>query len=91
MKLTITEDRLISDIQADFNDLFPYLKLEFFRRSLNPQHPEHVLKADSRIGDVTYGLQEGYIQLSDSMAASDIEETFDDRFGLHVHVCRKSA
>ena len=56
MKLTITEDKLISDIQADFSNLFPDLKLEFFRRSVNPEHPLHLLKADSRIEDITYGL-----------------------------------
>ena len=90
MKLEIIEDKLIKDVQADFNHWFPYLKLEFFLGQKHPTKTIPMLKADCRIGDVTYGLQEGNIQLSDAMTVIELEEIFNDRFGLHIQVFRKS-
>ena len=33
MILTIDDSKTISDIQQEFNAMFPYLKLEFFKRA----------------------------------------------------------
>ncbi|HEX6182125.1 MAG TPA: hypothetical protein VFZ47_12820 [Chitinophagaceae bacterium] len=90
MKLIITEDKRISDVQAAFNHLFPYLKLQFFRGHTNLAEPIRILKPDSTIGDITYGLQEGSVYLSDNMTPFELEEILDARFGLHVEVFRKS-
>ena len=32
MKLHVDDKRNISDIQAEFNDVFPFLKIEFFKK-----------------------------------------------------------
>lgn len=90
MKLTITEDKLISDIQAAFNHFFPYLKLEFYRSHTNPSVPVRVPDPAATIGDVTFGLQEGSIYLTENITVRELENIFDDRFGLHVQVLRKA-
>ena len=90
MKLEIKADELISDVQGRFNHCFPYLKLEFFKGHTNLRLPARTLTADSRIGDITDGLADGDIQLTDTITVAELEDIFNERFGLHVHVLRKS-
>jgi len=89
MKIDITQDTLLGNVQASFNNFYPCFKLEFFRNQPNPDVPVHLLQPDQRIGDVTYDLQEGSIRLNDGLTVGELEEIFNDRFGLHVHVFYK--
>jgi len=89
MKIDITEDTLLSNVQAGFSFFYPSFRLEFFRSQPNPEVPTHLLQPNQKIGDVTYGLQEGSIRLNDGLTVGELEEIFNDRFGLHVHVFRK--
>ena len=90
MKLPINDERLISDVQADFNHYYPYLKLEFFPRNGNVSKPPQFLSPGTRIDDIVYTMQDGTIQLSDQMTVSELERIFNERFGLRVQVFRKS-
>jgi hypothetical protein len=38
MKLHITRDRLVSDVQKEFNNAFPFLKIEFFQTGISNLH-----------------------------------------------------
>src|SRR5690242_14027038 len=89
MTINITEDTLLSNVQAGFNHFYPCYKLEFFRSQPGPEVPVHVLQPSDRIGDVTYALQEGSIRLNDGLTVGELEEIFNDRFGLHIHVFRR--
>ena len=89
MKLAITEDRKISDVQEDFNRFYPFLKIEFFRNHTVIDQPVRILNPTSKLGDVTYSMHEGAIQLSDNMTVVELEDVFKDRFGLDVHVLRR--
>jgi hypothetical protein len=88
MKLAITEDRQISEVQEDFNRFYPFLKIEFFRNH-NAGQPQRVLTPGLKLGDITYSMHEGSIQLSDNMTVCELEDVFKDRFGLEVHVLRR--
>ena len=89
-ELTITEERTIREIQNDFNNIYPFLKLEFFHTIKNSIQPYRMLNNSLKIGEVVYNLQEGAIHLSDEMPVSELESIFTDRFGLLVQVFRKS-
>ena len=83
----------IASLQKEFNEAFPYLKLEFFTQ-------RHAIgKASSRknLIDPAILLRQfqkkkarGAILLKDSMKVSELEELFKNIFGLSVQVFRKS-
>jgi hypothetical protein len=90
MKIDITEDTPLGNVQAGFNYFFPSYRLEFFRGQPGPCERVHALESNQKIGEITYTLQEGSINLSDGLTVAELEEIFNDRFGLHVHVFRKT-
>ena len=89
--LHITRNRLIDDVQQDFNRHYPFLKIEFYEpnngdgRSHKRQHLLHSMPV------VRAGLlKNGDIQLNDSMTVGQLEKIFRTEFGLSAQVCRKS-
>jgi hypothetical protein len=89
MKIHIAENTLIREVQFEFTNFFPCLRLEFFRRQPDEETRIHFLQPDLNIGDATYNLQEGCVYLSDGMTAEELEGIFADRFGLNVQIFRK--
>src|ERR671921_1392910 len=89
-KIAITEEKPISEIQKDFNQYYPFLKLEFFQTKKNTVQAYRMIKNNLKLGDIVFSLQEGSIQLTDSMTVSELENIFTDRFGLQAQVFRKS-
>lgn len=90
MTLSVTEEKKISDLQADFNVLYPFLKLEFFQGKDNRNQPVRQIQSSAKLGDVIFAIQEGSIQLSDSMTVKELETIFNERFGIQAQVFRKS-
>ncbi len=93
MKLKVTPDRLISDIQKEFNEIFPYLKLEFFNlRSFvrNDFSAKMILPNNKKLSDGVNGIKTGTIEIENGMKVSDLEKKFKDEFSLAVQVFRKS-
>ena len=93
MQLHIAPDRLISDVQNDFNQEFPYLKLEFFEtRSFNrsSQSGKILLPRHQKLGDAFRQVQPGEIEVLHSMKVTELENIFRSRFNLAVQVFRRS-
>jgi len=90
MKMTITEEKRISDIQAEFNRYYPYLKLEFFWGAGKKDEYHRLSDTSIKMENISHSMHEGAIQLSDNMTVSNLEDAFSDRFGLQVQVFRKS-
>lgn len=91
--LGINQGMRLRDIQKDFNAIYPYLKLEFFRKphpekKLSPKaekiNPEESVKKISRIYD------HHNINIESSRTVADLEQEFWDSFGLSAQVFRKS-
>lgn len=92
-QLLISPERLISDVQKDFNQEFPYLKLEFFdTRSFNraTQGGKHLLPQNQKLGDAFRQIQQGAIDIPHSMKVSELENIFRSQFNLAVQVYRRS-
>jgi len=91
MTLHISEDRKISDLQEDFNDQYPFLKLEFYKnnaasagfRQRNHLQNSATLKAAGLI-------KNGNFEFNDSMTVGELENIFVNDFGLSVQASRKS-
>jgi hypothetical protein len=93
MHLNIAPDRLISEIQKEFNEIFPFLKLEFFDNksfARNNFSASQIIPWNKKLGEGQTGIKEGEIEIEESMKVSELENLFKDKFKLAVQVFRKS-
>lgn len=91
MLLHITSNRLIADIQREFNAAFPFLKLEFYRADESSPLPvKRFLPGKYVIQNARHNKSEGNIQVNENMTVSQLEKEFLAVFGLGVQVHRKS-
>ena len=93
MIITIEPERTISEIKEEFNVLFPFLKLEFFRTAHEEaeatQHRE-MIKKNMPISDISRNKKYGTFYLTPATTVATLEATLRDDFGLYVQVFRKS-
>ena len=93
MHLHIAPNRLISDIQKEFNEIFPFLKIEFFKtRSFTRSDfmAHQIIPAQRKIGDGQLAITDGDIEVVEEMKVMDLEKIFKDQFSLAMQVFRKS-
>lgn len=93
MHLNIAPDRLISDIQKEFNQIFPFLKLEFFNNksfARNNFSASQIIPHNKKLGDGQLGIKKDRLVIEEGMKVSDLENIFRDKFRLAVQVFRKS-
>lgn len=94
MQLQISADRTMGEVQADFNAVFPFLKIVFF----NKEHKAYKgSQAKFLLTDKAKTMRElcekksdGLLFLEDNMPTWQVERLFEEEFGLHVQVFRKS-
>jgi hypothetical protein len=88
--MLIIRTNKISNIQKEFNDYFPYLKLEFFKR-LHKVHAgspsQSIIKEDMLLKPVRDSKSE--IFLNEHMPVTALEQLFLDQFGIFAQVFRK--
>jgi hypothetical protein len=93
MHLQITPNRLISDIQKEFNKAFPFLKLEFFNKhslSHSDYSVSQLVPHNRKLGDTQLPITDGDIEIAEEMRVNELEKIFKDKFGLAVQIFRKS-
>ena len=93
MKIEINNQRLLSDIQKEFNTEFPYLKIEFFETPHKRKEslPKSRMYAATRtVGACRKVDTEGSIAVTPEATVAQFEQECWDRFGLSVQVFRKS-
>ena len=93
MQLTIRPNRQISDVQDEFNKMFPFLKLEFFRNR-GPRNAEHsfeqMMRQNQKVGDGQSAITDGEMTIAPAMTVKELEKTFKNEFSLSVQVFRRS-
>jgi len=93
MKIIISKDRFLDDIKKEFNNAFPYLKIDFkldtiaasstgFRRTT----PIGQL----RLGDIIKDSPEGVISINENNSIKQIAQKFAENFGIKTNFFRKS-
>lgn len=94
MEIQITADRTMGAVQDDFHGLFPNLKLMFFNKA-------HKAYAGSKakfmltdraapMRDICEKHADGLLYVDEDMPTWQFERLFEEEFGLHVQVFRKS-
>lgn len=91
--IKISGSKKISAIQKEFNDEFPFLKIEFF----NHAHKTHrgspkkdIINSGLTLKQSGKKASNGEIVLKENMKVSELEELFQSLFGLSVQIFRKS-
>lgn len=93
MELSIDRDTLIKDVKRAFNELYPYLKLEFFE---NPSPGNGLGTKAKKIDEnklvcrISKFNQTGSIDMNAKTLVRQLENDFWNLFGLSVQVYRKS-
>lgn len=93
MRIHIDDRRKISDIQEAFNQAFPYLKVEFFKKphGVGGTSPiSEMLPTDTTIGQWRTVHNEGDLEVNGKMKVQELESAFQAKYGLSVQVFRKS-
>lgn len=91
--LKITPDKKLSVIKQEFNKLFPYLKLEFFKHphkihSGNPKND--MIETDATPAQLHRKATTQFIDVTEDMKVATLEELFYTAFGISAQVFRKS-
>lgn len=93
MQLHIAPNLLISDIQKEFNEAYPFLKIEFFRTksfSRSDFMAHQIIPSQRKIGDGQLAITDGDIEIAGEMKVKELEKIFKDQFSLAAQVFRKS-
>jgi hypothetical protein len=88
MKITINDHRKISALQADFRQLFPFLKLEFFSKPHRSggAASKTLIGHDKTLGECRTIHNKGTLTITPQMTASDLRQHFSDVYGLSVEI-----
>jgi hypothetical protein len=93
MYLHIAPNRFIGEIQKEFNEAFPFLKIEFFRTksfSRSDFMAHQIIPSQRKIGEGQQAITDGDIEITEEMKVKELEKIFKDQFSLAAQVFRKS-
>ena len=92
--MIINDDVRLSNIKSAFSRQFPGLRIEFYR----VPHKDHqgspkneTLNENLSVGDIREGdFDSGELHLSDDLTVTAVERLFENKFGLHIQIFRRS-
>ena len=92
MKLNIQKNGQLVDIQRQFNEHFPYLRIDFYRfphmdKKLSPKNES--LDKYTSVSEIVKWNDDKVIEINDQMTISQLESIMG-QIGLFVQVLRKS-
>ena len=91
--MEVSNHRKIKDLQAEFQQHFPFLKIEFYAKphEKGEGSPEQdVLDPELTIGEIRKSGNTGFITIDENSTTGDFEKMVRDQFGLNIQVFRKS-
>jgi len=91
MEIAITDQKYIKELQEEFQQKYPFLKIEFFR---NVAKNGSSLKSQLISGKMTVGMirhmhPEGSLDINGHRSVEEVENDFQNKFGLSAQVFRK--
>lgn len=93
MILHIHDQKQIAEVQKEFSMLFPYLKLEFFKKPHSKgeaTNKNYLIRPETKLADCRNKPDSGFIEISGEMTVNELEQAFEKQFGLSVQVFRNS-
>ena len=94
MKVHVLKDKTIAQIQEEFSQSYPFLKLVFFTKPHKAYKgsPAKFLVSDRdvKLGTLEKKPHSGDLYIEPEMPTWQVERLFEEEFGLDVQVFRKS-
>ena len=95
MGFIINDSTKVLDIQEAFTKMFPFLKLEFYRKGIHAGSGTIDIKQpniskDKTLSEVSTIAKDSQVAVSPEMTVSELENNIKDKFGLTLQVFRKS-
>lgn len=93
MKLYVNQSSTLGEIQKDFRDMYPYLKLEFYKRiqiGSRESSSKDRLQANYLPGKINTGRVYAAIDISPQISAGELESEILDILGVSAQVFRRS-
>lgn len=92
MMIQITSDRLVKDIQEEFNALFPFIKIDFYKTAAIIN--QHKQKSNKLLSYHTMGGENGLYRsvtfvITPLMTVEELEALCQEQLGLFVQLSRK--
>ena len=90
--ISIDRNKTIGLIQKEFNAIFPFLSIEFFKEPCvkgQMWSKDKKLTPEVRLGQVLNLKHIGVMSFTGSYTVTQLEENFREKFGLCVQVFRK--
>lgn len=87
-------DKSISELQKNFNALFPYLRIEFSTNALSNSNAT-LYKFSSNnnnntIRELIFSHEGSEFEIEEDMSVTELKKMFKSEFGLTIKVYRKS-
>ncbi len=78
----------IAEVQSSFSHFYPSLEINFFSNNekTQPDNAWVMLSPEVKIRDISPESQDGHIELNDKMTITDLENSIQDHFKLHVEI-----
>ena len=91
MSFKIISSNKILNIQNSFTELFPYLKLEFFKRGhTDSDIKQPILSKERTLAECCSITNSPEIEVSPELTVGELESRITEYYGLDVQVFRKS-
>ncbi len=91
--MKIQENDKVVDVQNRFHEVYPLLLLRFY----NVEHDhfegspkKNEVDSESFLNVLNPSIKSGDISIDENISVDELETTFEEEFGLHVQVFRKS-
>lgn len=91
-QIHIDDNIKVAYIQQKFNQLYPYLWLEFYDKDVDDTHPpsKRIKVVDGMtVGDCRSTHDEGNLVIFPEMSVADLEDILFHSFGISIQVLRK--
>lgn len=93
MKILVNDNTKIKELKEEFNNLFPYLRIDFFTRPHNigeGSPRKNMIPETKTFGQCNALHNGGGIDIHPTMSVGELEAFFVEHYGLSAQVFRRS-
>lgn len=91
--MTISDEKKIREVQEEFNEKFPFLKLEFYTEEHEAEEgspADQKIDPEKTVGEIRRKHSSGDLSINGNQKVSTLEKNFHDTYGLNAQVFRRS-
>lgn len=89
--MLINSEKTIKEVQEEFNKKFPGLQLNFYSKKHADRassSPSDQVDDSIKLGSIKTYRNGGFLPIKGTMTVTELEQGFENHFGLHVQVYR---